>query len=214
MKFSTLSAPAKSILKIKGSKFLGFAFPVDNEEEINTILTSLRKQYYDATHHCYAWQLGCGQTMSFRYHDDGEPSGTAGKPIHMTIARHELTNILVVSVRYFGGTKLGTGGLARAYGQSAAETLDAAKIVDVEKGIHLRFTCSYEQHPILMHVLNEHHIISLKQDFGRDVTLDAELDEQEVLQLLEKVKDATNGNVEGIILDTPENDSDINNDSK
>jgi uncharacterized YigZ family protein len=214
MKFSTLSAPAKSILKIKGSKFLGFAFPVDNEEEIDTILTSLRKQYYDATHHCYAWQLGCGQNMSFRYHDDGEPSGTAGKPIHIAIARHELTHILVVSVRYFGGTKLGTGGLARAYGQSAMETLDAAKIVDVEKGMHLRFTCSYEQHSILMHVLNEHHIISLKQDFLRDVTLDVELDEQEIPQLLEKVKNATNGNVEGRILNTPENDTDIFKNSK
>ncbi|MDZ7795955.1 MAG: YigZ family protein [Candidatus Marinimicrobia bacterium] len=142
MKFRTISRTSESKINIKGSKFLGFAYPLENEEEVNTILASLRKKYYDATHHCYAWQVGYGKDMRFRYHDDGEPSGTAGKPIYMAVTHRELTNILVVSVRYFGGTKLGTGGLARAYGQSASLALDKAKTITVEKGIVLHFRSS------------------------------------------------------------------------
>ncbi|MBW6458807.1 MAG: YigZ family protein [FCB group bacterium] len=210
MKFLTISAPVKSILKVKGSKFLGFAYPVEKEDEINSILASLRKQYYDATHHCYAWQLGFGKDIIFRYHDDGEPSGTAGKPIRMAISHRELTNILIVSVRYFGGTKLGTGGLARAYGQSAAETLDAATIIQIEQGEKLCFICSYEYHPIVMRALNEQHIISLKEHYGESVTLEAEIDEREVAQLLEKVKNVTNGNVAGRIIDPSKHKAEIN----
>ena len=212
MKFKTISAPSEHLIKIKGSKFLGFAYPVENEDEINTILVSLRKKYYDATHHCYAWQLGYGKNMRFRYNDDGEPSGTAGKPIFMAITHRGLTNILIVSVRYYGGTKLGTGGLARAYAQSAEEVLNTARIISVEKGEKLFFTCSYEYHPVVVRTLNEFHIISLKEHYGECVELEAEIDENEVSRLLEKVKNATNGIVGGRIPDPSDNDTDIGND--
>ena len=150
MKFKTIQSPTESKFTIKGSKFLGFAYPVDKQEEIDEILTVIRKKYYDATHHCYAWQLGSGKEMTFRYNDDGEPSGTAGKPIYGAIQRLDLTNVLIVSIRYYGGTKLGTGGLIKAYGQSASRHLEAAKIKTVEIGDTIEFESSYEQHPIIM----------------------------------------------------------------
>lgn len=200
MKFQTLASEAESKLTVKGSKFLGFARPVGSTEDIERILLELKKRYYDASHHCYAWQLGTGGETRFRCSDDGEPSGTAGKPIHAAITRRDLTDVLVVSVRYFGGTKLGTGGLARAYGQSASDTLDAAKILCCEKGDTIRFVCSYELHPLILRAINAYHVISLDQDFGEQVTVDTEVDERHTRSLLEEVKNATSGSVEGIIL--------------
>ncbi len=199
MKFQTISKPGKSKFTEKGSKFLGFAFPVGDKESIDTLLRDIRKTYYDATHHCYAWQLGYGKNMTFRYNDDGEPSGTAGKPIYNAITRLGLTDILVVSVRYFGGTKLGTGGLIRAYGTSASDTLNIAKIKTMEIGDKIRFVCSYEHHPIIMRTLNQYHIILLDQDFGEHVTVIVEIDEQDTQCVLNDVKNATNGIVNGYL---------------
>ena len=108
--YKTIQAPSEGIYKEKGSKFTAYAYPVEIEEEIKPLIDSLKKGFYDARHHCFAWQLGM-DGMNFRANDDGEPSGTAGKPIHGQILSNELTNILIVVVRYFGGTKLGTSGL-------------------------------------------------------------------------------------------------------
>jgi putative IMPACT (imprinted ancient) family translation regulator len=138
--------------------------------------------------------------MSFRYNDDGEPSGTAGKPIYGAIQRLDLTNVLVVSVRYFGGTKLGTGGLIKAYGQSAADTLDAAKIKTVEVGDKIEFISNYEQHPIIMRTVNQYHLISFEQDFTGSVRVIVEVDEHDTQRVLEDVINATNGSVVGKIM--------------
>lgn len=125
--YHTLAGPAEAIYKEKSSKFLAYAYPVESEEEIRTLLDALRKKYYDATHLCYAWRLGPhGET--FRANDDGEPSGTAGKPILGQLLSNELVNCLIVVVRYFGGTKLGVSGLIGAYKESAAEAIRAAEI--------------------------------------------------------------------------------------
>ncbi|MCK4812875.1 MAG: YigZ family protein [Candidatus Marinimicrobia bacterium] len=202
MKFQTISKPSKSKFTEKGSKFLGFAFPVGDKASIDTLLHDIRKTYYDATHHCYAWQLGYGKNMTFRYNDDGEPSGTAGKPIYNAITRLDLTNVLVLSVRYFGGTKLGTGGLIRAYGTSASNTLAAAVIKTVEHGDKIRFVCSYEHHPIIMRTINQYHIISLDQEFAENVSVDVEIDEKNTEHVLQDVKNVTNGGVLGKILNT------------
>ncbi|MFO7842162.1 MAG: YigZ family protein [Fidelibacterota bacterium] len=199
MKFRTISSSSESKINIKGSKFLGYAFPVKNDEEISAQLDAARDRHYDATHHCFAWQLGCGPDTRFRYHDDGEPSGTAGKPLYQTILKKELTNVLVISVRYFGGTKLGTGGLARAYGMSASLTLDKAKIITVEKGIALHFRSSYEQHPYILRTLNAYHVIRLNQDFGEDVTVVAEVHEHDTEKVLRDIRNATRGDVRGEI---------------
>ena len=199
MKFRTIEKEYHSRIKVKGSKFLGYAFPVTSEEEIAGRLEEVRKRHYDATHHCYAWRLGGAAEARFRYNDDGEPSGTAGKPLYAAIQKRSLTNVLVISVRYFGGTKLGTGGLTRAYGSSAGDTLDAAKIRVREKGVKIRFRCSYEQHPHLLRILNAHHLIALDQDFGKEVRILAEVDEHDTENVLRDIKNVSNGDVRGEI---------------
>jgi uncharacterized YigZ family protein len=120
--YKMIDAPAHTLYKSKGSKFYAFAFPVRNEQAIKDHLNAIRTDYPDATHHCYAWTLGFDR-QNFRTNDDGEPSNTAGKPIFRQIQKLELSNILIVVVRYFGGTMLGVPGLIEAYGQSAAECL-------------------------------------------------------------------------------------------
>ncbi len=127
--YLTLSEAAEAIYKEKSSKFLAYAYPVSDEEQIRLHLEALRKRYYDATHHCYAWRLGpAGE--AFRANDDGEPSSTAGRPILGQLLSRELTDTLIVVVRYFGGTKLGVGGLVTAYKESAAAVLDAAQVIE------------------------------------------------------------------------------------
>lgn len=126
--YKTIQAASEGIYKEKGSKFIAYAYPIESEEETKEIIDSLKRQYYDARHHCFAWQLGM-DGMNFRTNDDGEPSGTAGKPIHGQILSHELTNILIVVVRYFGGTKLGTSGLIQAYREAAADAIANAEII-------------------------------------------------------------------------------------
>ena len=126
--YKTIRDPSTGIYKEKGSKFLAFAYPVGTEETIRDRMEELHKQYHDARHHCYAWRLGAGMER-LRIHDGGEPSGSAGNPIFGQIRSRELTNILVVVVRYFGGTLLGTGGLIHAYRSAASEALDRSHII-------------------------------------------------------------------------------------
>jgi len=125
----TLSAPAEAIFKEKRSKFLAFAYPVENETEIKEKIALLKKKYHDARHHCYAYILGADKS-TYRMNDDGEPSGTAGRPIHGQLLSKEVTNVLIVVVRYFGGVKLGTGGLRVAYKLAAKEVLENAQIIE------------------------------------------------------------------------------------
>ena len=136
--FYTLGGEAEALYKDKGSKVLAYGYPVTCEEEIKGRLDALRKRYYDATHHCYAWRLG-PKGESFRANDDGEPSSTAGRPILGQMLSREVTDALIVVVRYFGGTKLGVPGLIEAYKRSAALVLENAEIeqrtVDVQTTI-------------------------------------------------------------------------------
>ncbi len=128
--YKTIKAPTKGIYKEKGSKFLAFAYPFSHEASIKEGMAILQKQYHDARHHCYAWRLEPEMTH-YRVNDDGEPSGSAGKPIYGQIVSRELTDILVVVVRYFGGTKLGLGGLINAYRSAASDALDHSKIIEL-----------------------------------------------------------------------------------
>ena len=139
--YLTVAADAEAIFKEKSSKFLCYAYHVESEEEIAARLEPLRKRYYDATHHCYAWRLGpFGE--KFRANDDGEPSSTAGKPILGQLLSREITDCLIVVVRYFGGTKLGVPGLIAAYKEAAAAVLDEAIIEErtVDKRIKIDFS--------------------------------------------------------------------------
>ncbi len=128
-KYLTIAQPSEGIYKEKGSRFLAFAYPVFNLDEIKEIISQAEKKYHDARHCCYAWKLGLADD-NFRFNDDGEPSGTAGRPIYGQILSNNLTNILVVVVRYFGGIKLGTSGLIVAYKTATADAIANANIVE------------------------------------------------------------------------------------
>ena len=139
--YKTISKPAESNFRDHASKFIGFLYPVRSEEEIKQHLSELKKQFYDATHHCYAYRLGPkGET--FRANDDGEPSGTAGKPILNQLLSAEVTNILAVVVRYYGGTKSGVPGLINAYKEATKEALSAATFI--EETVNNQFEVCFE----------------------------------------------------------------------
>ena len=131
--YKTINASSRGIFKEKGSRFLAFAFPVVSQEEIKPIIERIRKEYHDARHHCYAYMIG-KERMIWRTNDDGEPSGTAGRPILGQINSSGLTNILIVVTRYFGGTLLGVSGLINAYKSAAADAILNAEIV--ERSLH------------------------------------------------------------------------------
>jgi len=127
--YKTISESSVGFFKDKGSKFFSYAFPVKTEQEIKPIIDRIKKDYFDARHHCYAYRLGPDKII-YRVNDDGEPSGTAGKPIFGQIQSNDLTNILIVVVRYFGGTLLGTTGLIQAYKLSSANAIANSKIIE------------------------------------------------------------------------------------
>ena len=165
--YLTIEAPAEAIYKEKSSKFLAFAYPVADEEEIRSRLEALRKRYYDATHHCYAWRLG-PHGEAFRANDDGEPSSTAGRPILGQLLSHETTDCLIVVVRYFGGTKLGVPGLIAAYKESAAEVLAAARIVQRTVDRRIAVTFSYAAMNDIMRIVKEESPEILEQSYDMD----------------------------------------------
>lgn len=138
--FKTISTPSEGLFKDKGSKFIAYAYPVTSEDQIKEIVQSIKKEHYSARHHCYAWRLG-HEKLLFRANDDGEPSSTAGKPILGQIQSFDLTNILIVVVRYFGGTLLGVSGLINAYRNAAFDAINQAEIVEklVEKDLLIEF---------------------------------------------------------------------------
>ncbi len=147
--YNTITVPGQGEYEEKKSRFLSNAYPVQSQDEIRAYLEKLKKQYYDARHHCYAWILG-PQGADRKASDDGEPQGTAGLPILKVIDGAKCTDILIVVTRYFGGTLLGTGGLVRAYTQAAKAALDNAGIVTMQEGVMLVLSLEY---PLLDRVL-------------------------------------------------------------
>ena len=156
--FKTIAFPSPEILfKEKNSKFYGYAFPLAHEEEIKSHLDRLRKQHSGAGHFCYAFQLGAEITQ-FRANDDGEPSNSAGMPIYGQIQSFGLTNVLVVVVRYFGGVKLGVGGLISAYRTGAQMALDASEIIEKTINIHFRIVFDYKNMNKVMRIIKEKNL--------------------------------------------------------
>ena len=153
--FNTIKSPVENILlKEKGSKFIGFAFPVDDEAELKKSLGKIREEHPKATHHCYAYRLGI-KGENYRANDDGEPSGSAGLPIYNQLLAHEITNVLVIVVRYYGGTKLGVSGLVKTYKESAKLTLDEAEIITKELESDLEIEFDFHQQNIIFTLLNK-----------------------------------------------------------
>jgi uncharacterized YigZ family protein len=170
--YRSIASPAKGIYKELGSKFLAFAYPIETEEEAKKILDEVRKEYFDARHHCYAWRLGL-TGEPWRMNDDGEPSSTAGRPIHGQLLSNELSDILVVVVRYFGGTKLGVPGLIRAYKSATQDAIANAEIIEKVAGQTLTLTFDYLQMNDVMKVLKDMDITPVNQQFDMRCTLTA-----------------------------------------
>lgn len=168
--YKTLKAPSEGLYKEKGSKFIAFAIPVRSEEEIKVELEELRKKYHDARHHCYAWTLGVNRTH-FRANDDGEPSNSAGKPILGQLDSFELTQLLIVVIRYFGGVKLGVGGLINAYRTAAKEAILNGQIVKRKQKMHFKVFFEYPQMNDIMQVVKTNPIKQLDQKFELDCEL-------------------------------------------
>lgn len=162
--YRTIEAKAEGLYKEKGSRFIAFAFPVHTEEEIKGILEDLRDKYYDARHHCYAYRLGADK-QRFRINDDGEPSSTGGKPIFGQIVSNDLTNILIVVVRYFGGIKLGVSGLINAYRTAAADALDHAVVVERTEDETVRIKFSYAVLNNVMRIIKDMEPVILERNF-------------------------------------------------
>mgnify|MGYP001791344666 CR=1 FL=1 len=156
--YKTIVAPSEETLfKDRNSKFFGYAFPVQTEEEIKERLEALRKLHHTARHHCYAWQIGT-ETTRFRANDDGEPNNSAGQPIYGQIQAFDVTNVLIVSVRYFGGTKLGVGGLINAYRTSAQYALEASEIIEKTINIVYQLTFGYDMMNKVQRIIKERNL--------------------------------------------------------
>ena len=187
--FRTIEVPGEGFYKEKGSKFLGYAYPCSNIDEVKAHLERLRKENHGCVHVCYAYCLG-SKKEAYRYSDDGEPSNSAGAPIYGQIKSFDLTNVLVAVVRYYGGTNLGVGGLINAYRTAAKDAFENARIVEDEdrNEIELRFT--YEAMPFVMNAVKASNCIILHQDFEENPSLKLSIPESNVqlIQVLEKIE--------------------------
>lgn len=168
--FKTITKPSEEALfKDKNSKFFGYAFPVTNEDAIKNHIEDLKKQHHTARHWCYAYQIGTEEpNIQFRANDDGEPNNSAGMPIYGQILSFEVTNILIVVVRYFGGVKLGVGGLINAYKTTAQMALEASKIVTRTIKIHYMIRFDYKNMNKVMRVIKEKNLKILNQKLELD----------------------------------------------
>lgn len=169
--YQTLKASsAPQLFKDRGSKFFGYAFPITNADEVGPIIENLKKEHHTARHWCYAYQLGLGEP-EYRANDDGEPSNSAGQPIYGQIQAFELTDVLVVVVRYFGGTKLGVGGLINAYRTGAKLALEASEIETRYVEISFVIETPYNLLGRIMRLISDMKINILSQESAEDVTL-------------------------------------------
>lgn len=168
--YLTIAAPSEGIYTEKRSKFIAMALPVHTVDEVKTMLDTYQKKYYDARHVCYAYMLG-PERKDFRSNDNGEPSGTAGKPILGQINSHNLTDILVIVVRYFGGIKLGTSGLITAYRTAASEAIGAATVVQKTVDVEVTFFFEYPMMNDVMRIVKEEGPSIMSQGYDTDCSM-------------------------------------------
>ncbi len=186
--YRTLAAPAEGLYKEKGSKFLAFAYPVHTLDEVKARLDTLRKEYFDARHHCYAYILG-PRKDAWRANDDGEPSGTGGRPIHGQLLSADLTDTLVVVVRYFGGILLGASGLANAYKTAARDAIDHAQIVECTIDVRYRLGFAYEAMNDVMRLLKDYDLKPQQQQFDLDCSLEVKVRQSLSVRFYDAVAD-------------------------
>ena len=181
--------------KVRDSRFIATATPVSTAQQAEEFIEEIRKEFHDASHNCSAWKVGKGDGSRYKYNDDGEPSGTAGRPILKAIETRELSDICLVVTRYFGGTKLGTGGLMRAYGQAASELL---KKCDIEKNYVTRsasFSADFDFMGVIHNVINNFKADLKDSVYGDDVLFIVEVKSADFQNFRDKLIEATNGQV-------------------
>ena len=183
--YHTIEENSTGLFKDKGSKFISYAYPIKTEDEVKEILKSIKKEHYNARHHCYAWRLG-DEKIRFRANDDGEPSSTAGKPILGQLLSFDVTNTLLVVVRYFGGTLLGVSGLINAYKNAAKDALDNSKIVEkkIESVFQIKF--SYNELNDVMGIIKNENLNQLETVFLEDCKIKFSIRKSES-QRIEKI---------------------------
>ena len=184
--YHTIEVPSQGLYKEKGSKFLAFAFPVRTLDEVKLHLDTLRKDYFDARHHCYAYTLGSDKS-AWRANDDGEPSGTGGRPIYGQLLSADLTDTLIVVVRYFGGILLGASGLANAYKTAARDAIANAKIIDKTIDVHYKLHFEYALMNDVMRILKEYSLTPKNQDFNLDCRLEVDVRQSQSVQFYDAV---------------------------
>ena len=185
--YKTISTPTEGIFKDRGSKFLAYAYPIVHENEVKPLVENLKKEHFKAVHHCYAYRLGLDRS-NFRVNDDGEPSGTAGKPILNTLLSQEITNVLVVVVRYFGGTLLGVSGLINAYKSATIEAMAVADII--EKTVNDVYNVNFEfvQMNDIMKVVKEFGLKLRNQTYDNQCTMELEFRKKLTNQVIGKLE--------------------------
>ncbi len=185
--YKTITKESQGLYKEKGSKFIALAFPVRDEEQIREILAGVKKEYYDAQHHCYAWVLGYDQSHH-KFNDDGEPSGTAGKPIWGQLRSHEICNALIIVVRYFGGTKLGVRGLIDAYKGAAGDALENNKIVTRTIRDYYSIHFDYPAMNDVMRIMKEFDLPQHTHDFGMRCRIEFSIRQKDAEKVLNQFK--------------------------
>ena len=176
----------------KKSRFIATVLPIDTEEEALQYIEKIKKKYWDARHNCFAFVIGSNNEIQ-RFSDDGEPQGTAGKPILETLLNENLHNTLIVVTRYFGGTLLGTGGLVRAYGQSSKEGIRNSVIQKVCEGISFKLTVDYNSIGKIKYIMGQMGITDAQEEYGQNVVLSILMKKDEYNEFNTKVTDATGG---------------------
>lgn len=184
--YQTIQAASNGLYKEKGSKFMAFAYPVKSEEEIKEKIEALKKKYFDARHHCFAWILGAEKNR-FRAFDDGEPNHSAGDPILGQIRSKDLCNVLVVVVRYFGGIKLGVGGLISAYKEAALDALNNAVVILEEVKEDYTVNYDYAATPEVMRLVKEFDLEIIQQRYEHDCSIQIRVLKKDSVRLLERI---------------------------
>ena len=193
--YLTIAEAAECTMRERSSKVLSFAYPVTNEEQIRAHLDALHKQYYDATHHCYAWRLGPNGEQ-FRANDDGEPSGTAGKPILGQLLSNNITDCLIVVVRYFGGTKLGVSGLIQAYKEGAADVIEVSNVIEKTVDTVLRVDFSYMVMNDIMRIIKDETPQIREQLFDNLCSMTLAIRQSKAQQLIGKLSKVSGATIE------------------
>ena len=187
--------PAETTLRFKNSRFIGIAGPAPTVEEARAFIDKVRGRYADASHHVYAYAVGYGATVTHGMSDDGEPSGTAGRPLLAVVKGAEIGDLVVVAVRYFGGTKLGTGGLVKAYTETAQAVVAVLATEIKVHRIDARIILPYELHNACRQVIEKLAVEVAEEDFADDVRLQLRLPEEDLPRLRLEVAEATAGRV-------------------